>query len=694
MGQVLIKTDIGQVNTLISEWCAENNFYMNPAICSREKHNTSEANVITATNLWHRITWEYYLSPKGILAKLQVRSRTYIDVIFCLVICLGLFYALYTFDLLLSFNIDTVLSSLLTSCILMAALWLWLFKLGHRLSCLNAGFWKTANQKYDCIQLTPGGNDISFVKMATMALCCCSLTYLITNFFGALGIIFFGIPVSIPIILYLYLKAHKRNPQSEWRVWIMTNMFTWVRLMMMILLIIAVPLFLEVFATHTSNKMSIDLPLRFKAEYFRKVTPAEAAALEQNCFDFFYALADKQFCLMFSTANSDIASFRKTWIENSISHKSKQVFYVLAVGIAYILSLPIIAILKRHKDWQNHIIDMDNRSKELSMPYLPQSWRWKQSLGMNILIWVSALFGAVINWAGIIVCIEGLSYLFFGQTFIYAQFANLWSWLAAIPKIAFGIKAGSIIATLLIFIINIPFLILLAIFLLRTLSFIILLFRMSSFPAQTLEKQEKYAFVKSYIMKICNENHLPSPVLVFTKDQQPRLYMQYIYFFNKTVLFISQRTLDLLTIEELQAAIAHEIGHIRQGQWKISWLKLLSSLALFPNYYLTFCIDWAKKEIDADKFAVEVTKNTEALKHALIKMSTFHMTCSMSAADQHNLRKLHFGLRQKMFNKYIMPAVASLKFYFSVALIGYIHPCLSERLQAIDQHSGEMSNVL
>ena len=90
---------------------------------------------------------------------------------------------------------------------------------------------------------------------------------------------------------------------------------------------------------------------------------------------------------------------------------------------------------------------------------------------------------------------------------------------------------------------------------------------------------------------------------------------------GKSIIELSSGTIELLTQQELRAAIAHELGHIRQGLWKVSALKLLSSLAMFPNYYLTLCLDWAKKEMDADQFALKIIKDTEPLKQALIKMT-------------------------------------------------------------------------
>ncbi|MCK4998872.1 MAG: M48 family metalloprotease [Anaerohalosphaera sp.] len=136
----------------------------------------------------------------------------------------------------------------------------------------------------------------------------------------------------------------------------------------------------------------------------------------------------------------------------------------------------------------------------------------------------------------------------------------------------------------------------------------------------------------------------------------------------------------MLEQKELAVAISHEIGHIKQGPWKISLLKILSSFALFPNYYLTLCIDWAKKEIDADRFAVMATQDPQSLKQALVKMSV--------AQIEHTTRQYgHDNMSAKLlktFKNELRSIMISIKFFFGDSLFGYAHPFLSERLQEID----------
>lgn len=49
---------------------------------------------------------------------------------------------------------------------------------------------------------------------------------------------------------------------------------------------------------------------------------------------------------------------------------------------------------------------------------------------------------------------------------------------------------------------------------------------------------------------------------------------------------------------------------------------MLSAMAIFPNYYLTLCLNWSAAEMDADSVALALTGNPEPLQRALVKIST------------------------------------------------------------------------
>jgi Zn-dependent protease with chaperone function len=202
---------------------------------------------------------------------------------------------------------------------------------------------------------------------------------------------------------------------------------------------------------------------------------------------------------------------------------------------------------------------------------------------------------------------------------------------------------------------------------------------------------EKLSEIRKQIQQLCFTHTIKAPKIILTANKSVIVKLHHLPIIGHAVIELSKGTIDLLSPEELKAVISHEIGHIKQGLWKIALLRYLSSIALFPNHYLTLCIDWPRKEIDADSFAIEVTKNAKSLKQALVKISTAQMSCSMLPHDNnHSINKEStVEVCRRIFSNNIKSIVISVNFFFGDGLLGYIHPCLSERLRAIDANNAQ-----
>ena len=136
----------------------------------------------------------------------------------------------------------------------------------------------------------------------------------------------------------------------------------------------------------------------------------------------------------------------------------------------------------------------------------------------------------------------------------------------------------------------------------------------------------------------------------------------------------------MLSYQELAAVISHEIAHVRQGLWPITLLRALSCLAMFPNFYLTLCLDWADKEMDADRFAVAVTGDADALKRAIVKVSASQLIYGAALVPSHKgFWTRPIAMLRARWNSFM----ASLRFFFGDGLLGYTHPYLSDRLRVI-----------
>ena len=92
--------------------------------------------------------------------------------------------------------------------------------------------------------------------------------------------------------------------------------------------------------------------------------------------------------------------------------------------------------------------------------------------------------------------------------------------------------------------------------------------------------------------------------------------------------------------------------------------------------------------MDADQFALKITKDAESLKQALIKISTAQIPYSILATDN-SLGFFNKSIKAclKIFSKRLNSVIISVKFFFGDRLFGYVHPYLSERLEAIETNS-------
>ena len=194
--------------------------------------------------------------------------------------------------------------------------------------------------------------------------------------------------------------------------------------------------------------------------------------------------------------------------------------------------------------------------------------------------------------------------------------------------------------------------------------------------------------VNAYITDICLAYRLMRPHVVIAASRRVFVRLRGLPWIGRSVIEVSRGATELLDQRELVAVVAHELGHVRQGLWRVATLKLLSMLAMFPNYYLTLCVDWARREIEADRFALATTGDPKALRRALIKLSTAQVSALNVSVDRHRsgigrrlLRTAATAIRTKW-----LEMTSSVRFFFGDGLLGYVHPYLSERLTAIGAH--------
>lgn len=260
---------------------------------------------------------------------------------------------------------------------------------------------------------------------------------------------------------------------------------------------------------------------------------------------------------------------------------------------------------------------------------------------------------------------------------------------------------------------------------------------------------EMPAYLRAFIEQVCNEQHMKYPKMGFIDDGAPNAFT-YGHTKNNARIVLTRGIFELLTEDEVKAVVAHELGHavhydmllmtvaelvpmvlygIARGL--IDNIKVSSGsnsdnddnkaalvqVALAAIAYVVYIIAqyivlWFSRtrEYFADEFAVETTKNPEALSRALIQIG-FGLSTHAEMADTGKKRK-NRGFGANSANAMgIFDAKASKSLAVSCFKDGEIdkthiknamkwelwntwakwyelnstHPLISKRLQAIDK---------
>lgn len=109
------------------------------------------------------------------------------------------------------------------------------------------------------------------------------------------------------------------------------------------------------------------------------------------------------------------------------------------------------------------------------------------------------------------------------------------------------------------------------------------------------------------------------PRLIITSQKYAR---SFTFGFRKPVIVISKGILDFLDNEEIEALLAHEIGHIIRKDSINNWFTVLIRDLIFftPVTFWTFNLLSNEKEKATDDITIKLTEKPLAFAHALIKV--------------------------------------------------------------------------
>jgi len=163
------------------------------------------------------------------------------------------------------------------------------------------------------------------------------------------------------------------------------------------------------------------------------------------------------------------------------------------------------------------------------------------------------------------------------------------------------------------------------------------------------------------VLRLTQKAELPMPALYIIPEQQPNAFATGRNYDNAAVA-VTQGLLDLMTEEEIEAVIAHELSHIKHYDMLIGTvtatiagaIAMLANFGMFfgggrdrPNYIvmmaLMFIMPMAasiiqmtvsrKREYMADEGAAKMTGHPEWLQSALTKLDSYARGTSLPEAD-------------------------------------------------------------
>jgi Zn-dependent protease with chaperone function len=164
-----------------------------------------------------------------------------------------------------------------------------------------------------------------------------------------------------------------------------------------------------------------------------------------------------------------------------------------------------------------------------------------------------------------------------------------------------------------------------------------------------VQPSELPAHLREFVQKVCDQERMKFPSFGIIHDGAPQAFTYGHHPGNARVV-ISQGIIDLLTPEELEAVVAHELGHARNWDMALMTLAYMVPFLLYYLYdislrfrgdkdkdyglaiavgaYILYLISeylvlWFSRtrEYYADRFSGEATGNPNALSIALVKIA-------------------------------------------------------------------------
>ena len=333
-------------------------------------------------------------------------------------------------------------------------------------------------------------------------------------------------------------------------------------------------------------------------------------------------------------------------------------------------------VSKIPEDWRLALAE--NASIPIKHPSVEYKSTIFRSAVFNILLIIWILFAFIINVCFTIFSIDFISFIFKGNALIVKELSILYSWIPTTvlflsKGISYNVASVSVILSKLILLyFGLPFIFIIFKWIIRFLKRVLKDIRDNYVYSK--RNYETFPDIVAFIDKASAKACIPKPILIISESSDVVVETRMKVFSRRAIIVVDKAVVEKLDKEEIAAIIGHEIGHIKYGLRNLSILKLISRLALFPNFFLTIFTNYRKSEEFADKFAIKVASK-EGLRNALVKLS------ALAIFQKGLMRKgVNGGERTLRKKRHVAD-----DFLFGEGLIGYSHPEVFERLRSIEE---------
>ncbi len=178
--------------------------------------------------------------------------------------------------------------------------------------------------------------------------------------------------------------------------------------------------------------------------------------------------------------------------------------------------------------------------------------------------------------------------------------------------------------------------------------------------------------LQRFVVRSCAQVGIPAAEVVLQRAAAPAAWSDHPLLARPRIV-LTDGLLATLDGPELEAVLAHEVGHLKLHWPWIRILRLLSAGTLTCPNLLILTQDFPRGELQADRFAVTLTGDRGALERAILK-------CSMGVAGMNHAR----GAGQSVARTALRARLAgAYSFFFAPALVGHTYPSLANRVRAI-----------